>query len=324
MKNTCNYTPRQHGGPGRSFAGRQRSSSIFGQVTCIVVGVVAGVGVAYCIGKRKEIGSRLSNFMTSSFKKSASNNFSNKGRRSEGSSCHTDSYTTSFVYVDHVNITTNNITNITINPDESVPEENISFSGSNHAATSHVPPSECVVDSSCLFGCQGFETGTSPSPVDSDTVQVPWGMQRDFESTIVLSTSTFCLSLSADVIERLFSAMCGRCFHKTTSLRLFTYVLTGKGEKPEGPISIEWIATPRSFALFIGIVCAPYWDKWKTAKGLFTGRINVNPSGDFGRFCRNDLVKGNKVSTGFENNEKFQREKDLDVKFLLILLSGFS
>ena len=45
--------------------------------------------------------------------------------------------------------------------------------------------------------------------------------------------------------------MRGKYFHEKTSLELLTYVLTGRGEKSEGTISIEWIASPRSFSLFI-------------------------------------------------------------------------
>lgn len=59
--------------------------------------------------------------------------------------------------------------------------------------------------------------------------------------------------------------MRGKYFHEKTSLELLTYVLTGRGEKSEGTISIEWIASPRSFSLFIGIVCAPYHNNGKWA-----------------------------------------------------------
>lgn len=320
MKNISNYGSRRPGDTCSSSAGRQRSFTKSGSFI-FVIGAVAGAGITLCIVKRKEIGNMLFSFMTSNSKASTSNNSSNKGRESKEDTCHTDSHTTSYVYAGHVNITTNNITNITINSDDNISKESACFSGSNYTEMSHEPSSECVADVSCPSGRQDSETVTPLSSVDSDFVQILSSVPPPRESIVVPSTSTFSLPLDANVINNmLFGGMSRRCFSETVGLELFTYVMRGRGEKPEGTIPIEWTASPRNFALFIGVVCGC---RWSMAKKLFTGKgiIKANLSCCFSRLVSDGLVKGGKVAPGFENTEKFKREKDENLKFLLILLS---
>ena len=196
-------------------------------------------------------------------------------------------------------------------------------SDGSHAKTSREPSSEYTSTAFGPFTSQNIGTVfplSSGNPASGGAFS---GKRQPVESSVAFSTSTFCLSLDEGVIKELFDKMHGKYFHKRTSLEQFTYVLTGKGKKPEGVISIEWIASPRSFSLFIGIVCAPYRDKWKICKGLFTGNINKNPSCDFNRMVSHDLVKNNKVSSTLKENARFISEKDNDLKSLLVLLSGF-
>ena len=181
----------------------------------------------------------------------------------------------------------------------SVPEDNGRFSKGNNIEPLHKSSAEQTVGASDLFAgevpkehdlfscTQHLET-MSPLPKENAA-----DGQRTSEVVIsypVFSNSTFCLPLSNEIIGKLFNGMRGKYFHEKTSLELLTYVLTGRGEKSEGTISIEWIASPRSFSLFIGIVCAPYHNKWKMGKSLFTGRINKNPSCDFSRMTELGLV----------------------------------
>ena len=216
-----------------------------------------------------------------------------------------------------------NTTNITINSADSPHKEDVRFSENNHTETSREPLSEDTVAASGSSVSQDSETMSPQSSGNPASGGAFSGKRQPVESSVAFSTSTFCLSLDEGVIKELFDKMHGKYFHKRTSLEQFTYVLTGKGKKPEGVISIEWIASPRSFSLFIGIVCAPYRDKWKICKGLFTGNINENPSCDFNRMVSHDLVKNNKVSSTLKENARFISEKDNDLKSLLVLLSGF-
>ncbi len=55
-------------------------------------------------------------------------------------------------------------------------------------------------------------------------------------------------------------------------------------------------------------------------KSLFTGRINKNPSCDFSIMTELGLVDDNRVSPALEKNNYFVREKDKDLKFLLVFL----
>ena len=169
-----------------------------------------------------------------------------------------------------------------------------------------------------LFSCTQHLETMSPLPKENAADGQP--TSEVAVSYPVFSNSTFCLPLSNEIIGKLFNGMRGKYFHEKTSLELLTYVLTGRGEKSEDTISIEWIASPRSFSLFIGIVCAPYHNKWKMGKSLFTGRINKNPSCDFSRMTELGLVDDNRVSPALEKNNYFVREKDKDLKFLLVFL----
>ena len=264
--------------------------------------------------------SAVSNSKTS--KASSPDDSSCKSRTSEGNGCHTNVYTT--VYVNQINVT--NTTNITINSADSPHKEDVRFSENNHTETSREPLSEDTVAASGSSVSQDSESVTPQSSGNPVSGEIFSGKEESCESSIPFPDDfpfPFYLSLSDDCIKELFDGMHGKYFHKRTSLEQFTYVLTGKGKKPEGVISIEWIASPRSFSLFIGIVCAPYRDKWKIGKGLFTGNINKNPSCDFNRMVSHDLVKNNRVSPTLKENARFISEKDNDLKSLLVLLSGF-
>lgn len=58
----------------------------------------------------------------------------------------------------------------------------------------------------------------------------------------------------------------------------------------------------------------------ENGKSLFTGRINKNPSCDFSRMTELGLVDDNRVSPALKKNNYFVREKDKDLKFLLVFL----
>lgn len=246
--------------------------------------------------------SAVSNSKTS--KASSPDDSSCKSRTSEGNGCHTNVYTT--VYVNQINVT--NTTNITINSADSPHKEDVRFPKQSYGNIpwAFVRGYGRRFRFICLSRFRNYE---SPVIRKSSFRGAFSGKRQPVESSVAFSTSTFCLSLDEGVIKELFDKMHGKYFHKRTSLEQFTYVLTGKGKKPEGVISIEWIASPRSFSLFIGIVCAPYRDKWKICKGLFTGNINKNPSCDFNRMVSHDLVKNNKVSSTLKENARFISER---------------
>lgn len=311
-----------------STAGKQISKT-----ACIIVGAAAGAGITVLIVKK---GGKIWDKLPTVFDPRTGKTFSPddsscKGRTSEGNGCHTNVYTT--VYVNQINVT-NNIVNVTNNTayynTENImnatafSEERSPFSDGSHAKTAREPSSEYTSTVSGPFTSQEYTGTVSPlssgNPASGGAFS---GKRQPVESSVAFSASTFCLSLDEGVIKELFDKMHGKYFHKRTSLEQFTYVLTGKGKKPEGAISIEWIASPRSFSLFIGIVCAPYRDKWKICKGLFTGNINKNPSCDFNRMVSHDLVKNNRVSSTLKENARFISEKDNDLKSLFVLLSGF-
>lgn len=71
-----------------------------------------------------------------------------------------------------------------------------------------------------------------------------------------------------------------------------------------------------SLALYVLL----YTTNGKWAKSLFTGRINKNPSCDFSIMTELGLVDDNRVSPALEKNNYFVREKDKDLKFLLVFL----
>lgn len=318
MKYTFDYVARRRYASRIPSVGRQCSLS---KGNSFAIGIVVGAGLVCCIVNRKEIRNMLLDLINSGSRSSAPNKFSYGIGEFERNGYQTNHHTTTFVFVNQINIT--NITNITINPADSPHKEDVRFSENNHTETSREPSSEDTVAASGSSVSQDSETVSPQSSGNPVSGQSFSGRQEPIASSIAFSTSTFCLSLDEGVIKELFDEMHGRYFHENTSLKLFTYVLTGKGKKPEGAIFIEWIASPRSFALFIGIVCAPYRDKWKIAKGLFTGNINNNPSCDFNRMVGHDLVKDNRVSPTLKENASFISEKDNDLKYLLVLLSGF-
>ena len=266
-----------------SSTGRHLSSAIWGKVSCFVAGAVAGAGVTYCVIKGKEIREKLLTLMVVDPKISKTfilDNLSHKSWKHAGN-----------IYK------INNCTTVHIRL--SVPEDNGRFSKGNNIEPLHKSSAEQTVGASDLFA------GEVPKEHDL------------FSCTQHLETMS---PLPKEIIGKLFNGMRGKYFHEKTSLELLTYVLTGRGEKSEGTISIEWIASPRSFSLFIGIVCAPYHNKWKMGKSLFTGRINKNPSCDFSRMTELGLVDDNRVSPALKKNNYFVREKDKDLKFLLVFL----
>lgn len=321
-RNACNYmlyTASRR----LSFATATALGKVTGKVTDFVFDAAVDVGTAWII---KSVGiwyklSAVSDSKTS--KASSPDDSSCKSRTSEGNGCHTNVYTT--VYVNQINVT--NTTNITINPADSPHKEDVHFSENNHTGTSREPSSEDTVAASGSSVSQDSETVSPQSSGNPVFGQSFSGKEESCESSIPFPddfTFTFYLSLSDDCIKKLFYEMHGKYFHKRTSLEQFTYVLTGRGEKPKSGIPIEWIASSRCFALFIGIVCAPYHEKWDIAKPLFYGRINRNLSCDFSRMVKHDLVKGARISPTFNDNTYFKKEKDKNLKFLLVFLSRFS
>lgn len=321
-RNACNYmlyTASRR----LSFATATALGKVSGKVTDFVFDAAVDVGTAWII-KSVGIWDKLSAVPDSKTSKASSpDDSSYKSRTSEGNGCHANVYTT--VYVNQTNVT--NTTNITINPAGSPHKEDVRFSENNHMETSREPSSEDTVAASGSSVSQDSETAglqSSGNPVSGGTFS---GKRQPVASSVVLSTSTFCLPLGDALIKELFDGMHGKYFHENTSLEQFTYVLTGRGETPESVIPIEWIASSRCFALFIGIVCAPCNCKWKKAKKFFvkTPKLNENLSDDFSGL-RNDkgFVNGGKISPGLEANEHFTNEKDEGLKFLLVFLSGFS
>lgn len=305
----------------------------FSKTACIIVGAAAGAGITVLIVKK---GGKIWDKLPTVFDPRTGKTFSPddsscKGRTSEGNGCHTNVYTT--VYVNQINVT-NNIVNVTNNTayynTENImnatafSEERPPFSDGSHAKTAREPSSEYTSTVSGPFTSQEYTGTVSPlssgNPASGGAFS---GKRQPVESSVAFSASTFCLSLDEGVIKELFDKMHGKYFHKRTSLEQFTYVLTGRGEKPKSDIPIEWIASPRSFALFIGIVCASCYKRWKKGASLFCGRINKNPSCDFNRMVKQNFVKNNKVSPALEDNTDFKSEEDNDLKSLLVLLSGF-
>lgn len=314
-RNACNYmlyTASRR----LSFA----TATALGKVTDFVFDAAVDVGTAWII-KSVGIWDKLSAVPDSKTSKASSPDDSScKSRTSEGNGCHTNVYTT--VYVNQINVT--NTTNIIINPADSPHKEDVRFSENNHTETSREPSSEDTVAASGSSVFQDSETVSPQSSGNPVSGQSFSGRQEPVASSVVLSSSTFCLPLDDALIKELFDEMHGKYLHKRTSLEQFTYVLTGRGETPESVIPIEWIASSRCFALFIGIVCSRCSRKWEKAKKLFvkTPKLNENLSGDFSRL-RTDkgFVDGVKVSSGLEANEHFMNEKDEGLKSLLVLLS---
>lgn len=322
MKHTFDYVARRRYISKNPSVGRRCSLS---KGNSFAIGMVVGAGLVYCIVNRKEIRNMLLGLINSDSRSSAPNKFSYGIGEFERNGCQTNNHTTIFVFVNQTNVT--NTTNITINSADSPhKKEDVRFSENNYTETSREPLSEDTVAASGSSVSQDSESVTPQSSGNPVSGEIFSGKEESCESSIPFPDDfpfPFYLSLSDDCIKELFDGMHGKYFHKKTSLEQFTYVLTGRGEKPKSGIPIEWIASPRSFSLFIGIVCAPYRDKWKICKGLFTGNINKNPSCDFNRMVSHDLVKNNRVSSTLKENARFISEKDNDLKSLLVLLSGF-
>lgn len=320
MKHTFDYVARRRYISKNPSVGRRCSLS---KGNSFAIGMVVGAGLVYCIVNRKEIRNMLLGLINSDSRSSAPNKFSYGIGEFERNGCQTNNHTTIFVFVNQTNVT--NTTNITINSADSPhKKEDVRFSENNHTETSREPLSEDTVAASGSSVFQDPETVSPQSSGNPVSGQSFLGRQEPVASSVVLSSSTFCLPLDDALIKELFDGMHGKYFHKRTSLEQFTYVLTGRGETPESVIPIEWIASSRCFALFIGIVCARCSRKWEKAKKLFvkTPNLNVNLAGDFSRL-RTDrgVVDGVKVSSGLEANEHFMNEKDEGLKSLLVLLS---
>lgn len=320
MKHTFDYVARRRYISKNPSVGRRCSLS---KGNSFAIGMVVGAGLVCCIVNRKEIGNMLLGLINSGSRSSVPNKFSYGIGEFERNGCQTNNHTTIFVFVNQTNVT--NTTNITINSADSPhKKEDVRFSENNHTETSREPSSEDTVAASGSSVSQDPETVSPQSSGNPVSGQSFSDRQEPAASSVVLSTSTFCLPLDDALIKELFNGMHGKYFHKRTSLEQFTYVLTGRGETPESVIPIEWIASSRCFALFIGIVCARCSRKWEKAKKLFvkTPNLNVNLAGDFSRL-RTDrgFVDGVKVSSGLEANEHFMNEKDEGLKSLLALLS---
>lgn len=319
MKHTFDYVARRRYISKNPSVGRRRSLS---KGNSFAIGMVVGAGLVCCIVNRKEIRNMLLGLINSGSRSSAPNKFSYGIGEFERNGCQTNNHTTIFVFVNQTNVT--NTTNITINSGDSPHKEDVRFSENNHTETSREPSSEDTVAASGSSVSQDPETVSPQSSGNPVSGQSFSGRQKPVASSVVLSSSTFCLPLDDALIKELFDGMHGKCFHENTSLEQFTYVLTGRGEKPKNGIPIEWIASSRCFALFIGTVCYSCNCRWKKAKRLFfkTPKLNENLSDDLSGL-RDDkgFVNGGKISPGLEANEHFMNEKDEELKCLLVLLS---
>lgn len=319
MKHTFDYVARRRYASRIPSVGRRCSLS---KGNSFAIGIVVGAGLVCCIVNRKEIKNMLLDLINSGSRSSAPNKFSYGIGEFERNGYQTNRHTTTFVYVNQTNVT--NTTNITINPGDSPHKEDVRFSENNHTETSREPSSEDTVAASGSSVSQEPETVSPQSSGNPVSGQSFSGRQDPVASSVVLSSSTFCLPLDDALIKELFDEMHGKYFHKRTTLEQFTYVLTGRGETPESAIPIEWIASSRCLALFIGIVCYSCNCRWKKAKRLFadTPNLNVSLAGDLSGL-RNDkgFVNGGKISPGLKANTHFMNEKDEGLKSLLVLLS---
>jgi hypothetical protein len=323
MKHTFDYVAGRRYISKNPSVGRRCSLS---KGNSFAIGMVVGAGLVCCIVNRKEIRNMLLGLINSGSRSSAPNKFSYGIGEFERNGCQINNHTTIFVFVNQTNVT--NTTNITINSADSPhKKEDVRFSENNHTETSREPSSEDTVVASGSSVSQDPETVSPQSSGNPVSGQSFSGRQEPVASSVVLSTSTFCLPLDDALIKKLFDGMHGKYFHENTSLEQLIYVLTGRGGTPESVIPIEWIASSRCFALFIGIVCAPCWRKWKKTEKLFvdTPNLNKNLSDDF-YGLRNDkgFVNGDKISPGLKANKHFMNEKDEGLKCLLVFLSGFS
>lgn len=143
----------------------------------------------------------------------------------------------------------------------------------------------------------------------------------DEKEEIVTSTVTFGLNLDQKTVEYLFDKMNEKYFCKT-SLKQFTYVLTGRGE-PEHTHQIEWIATSRSFAVFIGIVCHNCNKKWIMGRKYFTGEFNKNLSDDYSSFANKLGTSSEPIPKGFASKSAYINETDESLKQLIVILKDF-
>lgn len=143
----------------------------------------------------------------------------------------------------------------------------------------------------------------------------------DEKEEIVTSTVTFGLNLDQKNVEYLFDEMNENYFRKT-SLKQFTYVLTGRGE-PEHTHQIEWIASSRSFAVFIGIVCHNCNKKWIMGRKYFTGEFNKNLSDDYSSFANKLGTSSEPIPKGFASKSAYINETDESLKQLIVILKDF-
>ena len=140
------------------------------------------------------------------------------------------------------------------------------------------------------------------------------------DNDVVTSTDTFNLNLSEEFVKSLFKGMKDRFIDKT-AYALFSYILTGKG-KPDNVGQINWKASPRSFALFIGVLCYDRNRQWEIAKKHFTGKMNKNPSSDYKRIAKKFDIINDRIPKDFSEKSDFINEKDKYVKEMLVLLSN--
>ena len=170
------------------------------------------------------------------------------------------------------------------------------------------------INTECAFYADSKSVQTH-TPDEGNTLQT-----NDFEqNTIVTSTSTFCLKLDDTTIKYLYEKM-NNVYFENTSLELFIYILTGRKES-EQPQKIKWIASSRCFAVFIGIVCREYQNKWDMALKHFSGHFNQNLASDYSRFCKKYDTNMHSIPKDFDKKTTYNNEKDKSLKELMVILS---
>lgn len=153
----------------------------------------------------------------------------------------------------------------------------------------------------------------------SDKVSLPTASTQ-YSDEDFPDSSTYCLNLGDDLINKLFEKLIQDGFlDKSTPRNLFAYVLTGK-RKPTTIDKIRWTASSQCFVLFIGIICKDCKEIWKKGNVYFTGKLNKNLSDDWkkikGHFMSNDKILSNLCDDMY-----FRQLKDDKMKTLLSYLS---
>ena len=171
-----------------------------------------------------------------------------------------------------------------------------------------------------MHDCALEKSGTTNSDKERESDVHPEEEITQQDKNVVTSTDTFNLNLSEESVEILFNKMNGY-FIDETEYSLFSYILTGK-DKPDNVGQINWKASPRSFALFIGVLCYDRNKQWKIAQKHFTGKINKNLSNDYSRIKDKIKIINDRIPKDFSENSHFINENDEYVKKMLILLSN--